>query len=321
MNDNPLALEAGSRMIRTAILTAWLVYATTWAGAVGAQTEGTTSTTLHPQVTLISPGTVVPSGTADGRHLARWNRRVLVAKPRIASGDTSALPEFIRQTVSKFHLTILATVDTQTVASPDTAPASAAAPPKVRFRLAEVGVGYSLALGTQLTVIRSDDYEAHGASLSFIDRQFLSQNLRQLDEIRTVARTASLLMFDVPTILFHDGQHVDCVSRHVIWIDRRTGHLATVVWLLRSQGDKVIPDSSFPPRWIDSSQIEDRSIHVDQTQFTLGIPGKRAFALEHLPPGRNLNWSEELLELASLSHYDAQALRALMKSLLASPAP
>jgi hypothetical protein len=53
---------------------------------------------------LVPPGTSVhnPAGS-------RWNRVVLLAAPRIASGDAESVSHAIRQRVSQFTLALLAT--------------------------------------------------------------------------------------------------------------------------------------------------------------------------------------------------------------------
>lgn len=259
----------------------------------------------------------------------RWNRTVLLAKPRISSGDTESLAGFLRQSVSKYVLTLLATVEAvpskQGSAESSTGPIASSdsqdttAPASQRFRLSEVGVGHSVQVGNRWIVIRPDDYEAHGVKLSFFERQILAENQRQFSEIRTIARMSTLLMFDVPAVLLYDGKHQDFDMRHLVWIDSKTGRLFTLIWLLQPQspveGDHPGPAqvvATEPLCWWDGSQIEDRAIHVDQGEFTLGIPGKRAFALEKMPSGRAIAWNTPALQLAGLPSYDQGSLRALL---------
>ena len=244
----------------------------------------------------------------EGTH--RWNRVVMLAKPRISSGDTEAVTGFIQQTASRFVLTILASVD----GSSD--PAT-----KKGYRLAEVGVGHSVQVGDDLVVILPDDYEAHGARLSFLERQVLVENQRQFAEIQTIVRTSTLLMFDVPSLLFHDGQHQDFVMRHLVWIDSNNGNLLTLIWLLKplvvgkSGASSLQLVASVPISLWDGDQLEDRAIHVDGREFTLGIPSKRAFALEKMPTGHAIAWNEAAREVAALSVYDEESLRALLTAI------
>lgn len=244
----------------------------------------------------------------EGAH--RWNRVVMLAKPRIASGDTDAVTEFIQQTVSKFVLTILASVEESTLSSEDQ-----------RYRLAEVGIGHSVRLGEEWIVITPDNYESSGVRLSFLERQVLAENQRQFAEIRTVVRTSTLLIFDAPSLILYDGRHQEFVMRHLVWIDSKSGRHWTLIWLLRPSGlekseAKLLQTLATEPICLwDHTDVEDRAIHVDGREFTLGIPGKRAFALEKLPAGKSIGWNETTRELAALSAYNEDSLRSLLTAI------
>lgn len=250
-------------------------------------------------IVSIDAGTVINAPNAS-----RWNRTILLAKPRIASGEVGQLSDGIRQAASMFVLSIAATVDQDPQATDS------------RFRLAEVGVGYSVPVANQLTVLRSNNYAAYGVDLSFIHRQMLSENERQIGNIKTVVRANSLLMFDVSAILLQNNKHVDFTMRHLIWIDTRTGKLATMVWLLQADREKRLSVvSSEPIRWLEPNTMEDRAIHVDGAEFTVGIPSKRAFALEAMPPGRPIAWTRAAATLAALESYDINNIQELLKAL------
>jgi hypothetical protein len=269
---------------------------------IGFTATGLAQSTAIPFSAAVSR---VAAGTLIGQENApRWNRTVLLAKPRIASGDVSSLSEPIRAAVSKFVLSVVATVDRD--------PQSA----EPRYRLAEVGVGYSVEVNSQLKVIHSDDYKSHGVSLSFIHRQMLAENERQLDKIRTIVRGGSLLMFDVPAILLQNKSHRDYLIRHLIWIDSKSGKLATMVWLIEEDKSKQLSVvTSEPIRWVDGTIIEDRVIHVDGAEFTLGIPSSRAFALEKFPAGRPIPWNQPAAMVGALEDYDLDSIQRLMKAL------
>jgi hypothetical protein len=253
----------------------------------------------------------IDAGTVLGNERApRWNKNVMLAKPRIASGNVTALSESIRTAVSDFVMAIAATVDTD--------PQNAG-----KFRLTEVGVGYAVSLRGQLKVVHADNYKEHGADLGFIQRQVLSENEKQLENMQVVARASSLMMFDVPAILLVNNVHEEFVIRHLIWIDANSGRLAAMHWLLgtKKAGAKnsvfAVIDKE-PMRWIDTQSIEDRIIHVDGNEFTLGIPNKRAFALNQLPPGRLIDWTQQTRELAGLAKYELNSLQLLLNGINAA---
>lgn len=241
----------------------------------------------------------------------------MLSKPRIASGDVDSLPGFITSSVPKFMLTVLAKVDQAAITTDgkDTSRngLTNSSPPK--YRLAEVGIGYSILVGKKWIVVSSDNYEFTGASLSLLERQLLSQNYRHLEDIRTVARASTMMIFDALANLLQSNQHREFRMRHLVWIDGQTGKLATIVWLIdadATRGLSVIGDHA--PRWIDNDTIEDRAIHIDKTQFTLGIPSPLAFAMEKMPPGREIPWTAELLPLAALDQYSLEDIRGLMSA-------
>lgn len=257
------------------------------------------ATPFAKSIVRIDAGTVL-----NAPNPTRWNRVILLAKPRIASGDIGQLSESIRQAASMFVLSIAATVDQDPLVQ------------ESKYRLAEVGMGYSLTINNQQTVVHSDNYQAYGAQLSFFQRQMLAENERQLGTIKAIARGNSLLMFDVPALMLVKDKHVDFTIRHLIWIDTKTGKLATMVWLLQADRAKQLSVVSTEAiRWMESSTVEDRAIHVDGAEFTLGIPSKRAFALEQMPPGRPIAWVPGASSLAAQEAYTLESIQALLRAL------
>ncbi len=57
-------------------------------------------------------------------------------------------------------------------------------------------------------------------------------------------------------------------------------------------------------RWVPAGTKELREIHVDEGAFILGIPTERAFALEDLPPGKDIPWTRQTAMVAALPTYD-----------------
>lgn len=76
------------------------------------------------------------------QNASRWNRVLLLAKPRVATGDIDQLNESIRKASTAFSLTLLASV--QEYAATDGSP---------RYYLADVGVGYSAPIEGNQTVV------------------------------------------------------------------------------------------------------------------------------------------------------------------------
>lgn len=247
----------------------------------------------------------IAAGTQVGDpNASRWNRVVLLAKPRIATGDVDQLSETIRAASTAFTLTILATVKTYS-----------ATDGSQRFRLAEVGVGYSAPIKGVQRVISYDTAEQQGADPGFIGRQVLSQNEEQLKSAVTVVHSSTLRVFDTPAILHRQGMHRDYTARHLVWIDPQTGRGAMVVWLLVKVGGDQLKPANEPLRLVATGTAEDRKIHVDGAEFLLGIPSERAFAVEDLPPGTSIAWTRALAKVAALPRYTAQSLGVLSGAL------
>lgn len=250
---------------------------------------------------VITPGTSVGDESAT-----RWNRVVLLATPMINSGDTDKVGDLVRSTSSKFTLTILATVSDSTN--------STSSELTKQFQLDEVGVGYSLLINGKQTVVSAETAGKLGAALTIVTRQVLSENEQQLALVEEIVRTSTVTIFDSPSLVFRNGTHEDLVMRHLVWIDAKSGQLTMLVWMMKKTGDQLsVLDE--PLRIVAAGTVEQRKVHVDGKAFVLGIPTKKAFALEGLPPGKLTTWSLSARNLAGLGEYNQESLRQLTQAL------
>jgi len=252
----------------------------------------------RPIVTVIAAGTMVDEPERD-----RWNRIVLLATPRFTSGDTADVSESITNAVSQFTFTILATVR----------PAADATEPAAHD-LVEVGIGYSVPVNGQLTVI-APDAQFPSVPLDFMGRQVLNAEQKSLGDITCVGANDTAFVFDSPTITLRDDEHINLVVRHMVRIDRRSGACSSCAWLLEAGSDGSLVPVDEPLRLIDGGTREERSIHVDGRRFMFGFPTKQAFAVEDLPPGRRIDWSTTLRTAADAPAYTAPALDTLTAAL------
>src|SRR5690606_4025225 len=125
-------------------------------------------------------------------------------------------------------------------------------------------------------------------NLGLFARMLLIENEKQLNTAKIVTRTPTLMIIDAPAYVLRQGEHYECVMRHFIWVDPSTGRNAALVWLIDhdSAGEPIV-DSEEAPRWAPAGMQEDRAIHVGGREFNaFGIPGKKAFAMESMPPGK-----------------------------------
>ncbi|TWT94513.1 hypothetical protein [Stieleria varia] len=264
----------------------------------------------HP-VSMIPAGVLVPSADAvasESDDVQPWNRLVLIATPKINSGDVDAMSASIRDAATACSLTLMASIKQVTGSDGG-----------VQYTFRDLGVGYSLPINGRQTIISSDTAAQQGAALGFIARQILRSNEKRLSEVRVVASTSTLRILDAPSVVLIGQQHQHCITRHLIWLDPASGTGAMLVWLLQpgvesgaNAGDRMIDKPMRLLRW---GTTEQRMVHVDGSEFTLGFPSELAVALEDLPPGRDIAWPENAKSLTSRTTYGEADIEQLAAAL------
>ncbi len=245
---------------------------------------------------VVAAGTPVEDPDRD-----RWNRVVLLATPRFVSGDTDAVSDGIRDHVTSFTFTVLATVRT-------------AAGDEPRHEIVEVGVGYSTPVNGRLTVV-APGADVPGFSLDFLGRQILGAKQKSLDEIVRIGAHGTALAFDAPLLMLRDGEHREMTVRHVVRVDPLTGECSTCVWLAEINDDGTMTPAGDPLRLVGGGTRESRAIHVDGSRFVFGFPTKQAFAVKELPPGASIPWSPTLLVSADAPLYDTESFADLTRAI------
>lgn len=261
----------------------------------------TDSSPVPKPMTVIEAGTVVDDPSRD-----RWNRIVLIATTRFASGDTDDVSASIKETVVGFTFSILATV------RPLKTPSDSGEAP--RHELVEVGVGNCMTVNERLTVV-APDATIEGLSLDFLGKQVLNAKQKSLGGITCVGTHGTAVVFDVPTLMLRGDEHEDLIVRHLVRIDASSGACSTCAWLVSTDEDGSLEPVDEPLRIIDGGTREERPIHVDGSRFTFGLPTKRAFAVEDLPPGRRVDWSTSLRTAADVPTYTNESLDRLVTEL------
>ena len=253
------------------------------------------------------PITVIEAGTSvDDPDRDRWNRVVLLATTRFASGDTDEVSASIKEAVTGFTFAILATVrSVEPPSNGEKAP---------RHELVEVGVGNCMSVNERLTVV-APDATMEGCALDFLGRQVLNAKQKSLAAITCVGTHGTAVVFDVPTLMLRGEEHEDLIVRHLVRIDPQSGVCSTCAWLVATTDDGSLVPVEEPLRIIDGGTREERPIHVDGRRFTFGLPTKRAFAVEDLPPGQRVDWSTSLRTAADLPTYSKDALDRLTTEL------
>jgi hypothetical protein len=228
-----------------------------------------------------------------------WNRLVLVARSSMKHGDTSAVAQNIRDSVTAFQLTLMAKI---------VAPHSANGPGNA-FQLQSVGIGYANPIRGQLKIVDVANASKLGLELDYAAEQWLTESERQLEAVYMLAITPTVAVFDVPSIVRRNSKHQEFMVRHFLWLDATTGRITILMWLLenreRGQPLRLVEE---PLRLVATPVYPDRLLHVDGREFYLGLPTRMAFAIEDLPPGKGIPWSSDLKPFANLSQFDERSL-------------
>ena len=264
-------------------------------------TEADTTKIVAP-LQDVNPGTRISDSLA-----ARWNRLVLLATPAVSSGAVERIPVAVQGSVARFSAAIMATVlpidadpgGDQTASSP-------------HYVLGEVGVGCSAGSNDRQVIVTADTASQMGIELGFLDRRVLTRFEAQLRERKLVARTKTMAMFDAPALMSRAGGHQDETIRHLIWVNPRTGVTAMAIWLV---DDKRPIEDRDPIQYLQQGTRLTRPLHVDGSEFRLGMPTQRSFALERLPKGRSVQWTEALCDSAARSSYTSETLAELTSAL------
>lgn len=257
------------------------------------------------RIEMIKPGTEIGDESPRG-----WSHLVLLAKPRIGVGDVDAIPKTAIHYGSMFSFTILANVRAEGSADGD----------NKRYFLERVAIGMATSVQGRNLIVTSE--QTSGADVGFIGRAVMKENDRILGtDVRQVARTRTMDVFDANAVILRNNQHRPMVIRHVIVVAPQTGQLTAFVWLLARDGQDRYTVAENAVQMLPPRMHEDRVLSVDSRKFTLGIPSADAFALARLPQGTPVKYSKSLLTLAATRRFTPETALSLENELQARYAP
>lgn len=284
-------LQSAARCLIAAAL--WLVLA----AAVAAQPVN--------RLTKIADGVVV-----DADPIAGWTERVLLARPRVASGDTAALAELVKENAERLSFVLTARVERVEGSDPP------------EHRLQEIGVGLAAKIDGRLRVVTgpvaSGQQPLRSQHLGFIANRVVTSAERSLDAMRVIVRRTTLVIFDSPAVLHLRGANREAVVRSMIWVEPASGKLHHALWALRKGSQREWELALDHGVYLPVPFEEDRILHVDGDQFRFGIPTATAFGLASLPPGLPFSFEGPLGELACRAVYDEETLGELAEGLIAA---
>jgi hypothetical protein len=256
---------------------------------------------LEPRaVDRVPAGTLVADVPPDG-----WTHLVVKSMPRVASGDVDALSDKTSWLASFLFSTILAEVAEDRALE---------GPP--RFVLKRIAAGVGMRIGRRDVVITTDTQEKLGANLGLLARQVLSETEERLGDTRVVARSDTFALVDARVTMLRDEKHRKVVLRYALLVDPTTGGLAALLWPIDLDKDGKLLDAAGPIEVLPQNKREDCRLHVDKSEFTLGLPTEEAFAIENPPAGRvAVNMPETLLPEAVAPVLKADGFARLERSL------
>lgn len=227
-----------------------------------------------------------------------YSHIVMLSWPKIRAEDVEATPGTAAKFSQMFGTAILANVQRQqTAAGP-------------RCRIEKLAIGHTVRTDEGAQVVEPDS-----DGLTFMAGQVLANGDKELGKMVQVARYDSAIVFDAPAILLRGGEHREMAVRHFVWTNAQRGGLATALWVV----DPSIPDAPRPadPFFVllPGNFRDDRVLSVDPDQFTLGIPGRTAFALARLPRGVRVAMTPELARMAALPRFTEETLAGLARQL------
>ncbi len=231
-----------------------------------------------------------------------WSHMVLQATPRLGAGDVSETPALVAKYATTFTTVILANVKQLEQGGP--------------YYLDKLAIGAAVPIKGELTIVTAAKHQELGAGIGFIGGRVLAASEEVMAKARQVARYPGMLIYDVPALMYLNNRHEDLTIRHVVWVAERSGRLGSAMWVMR---DGKNPDSfdliGDEIRFVPPGTREDRVLHVDGNEFTLGIPSARAFAMTTLPPGKSFPPSPSLRELAVVRRFDREKLGQMARAL------
>jgi hypothetical protein len=218
---------------------------------------------------LIPPGTVIGNQAPLG-----WSHLVIKTHTRPGSGDLSRVDATTAQLASLLFMTTLANVE------PEPAPG-----PR-RYYLSRVATGLGTQINGRDVVLSPDTQASYGANLGLLSRLVLSGAYDRQREVRMVARSRTMALYDTPALMLRAGRHRPVVLRYVLLVDPPTGRLDTLVWLIDRDGRGGYQGPSSAIQWLPPGKLEDCRLHVDGHEFVLGVATEKAFASSQIPQGQ-----------------------------------
>lgn len=243
----------------------------------------------------------IPSGTIIGRSAPEgWSNLIMIAIPTLTREDLRDAPKIATHYARMFKFTLLARTEKS----------------KAGYLLQTVARGFATTVGDKEIIV--DSKKTHGADLGAFGARILAENEKHIDaDLRRVARTTTMCLFDAQAVMRQGSDHVRMVLRHAIVVEPIKGTVYTFIWLL-SKEDSTYALAEKEMQLIPEALREARYLSVKRNKFVLGLPTPEAFALVRTPQGKGIPWTPELEKLAANKEITREQVKKLEALLLAA---
>jgi hypothetical protein len=234
----------------------------------------TTTTPAKPipiirSIDLIEPGTVIDRTPPRG-----WSHLVLKSQP--------SLPDDQRRQVSEMTARLATLVFTTTLVNVQ----SHGTGKDKRYRLARIGLGMGVKINGKDVVVSPDTHARLGANLGLLARQVVSGVYEKQKTCRLVAVGPTLAIMDTPAFMPRGRGHAAAIMRYVFLVDAETGKLETLVWRIDTDSRGGYEGTVGLIEWLPDRKMINAKLQVDLSEFRLGIPSEKAFAVTSIPSGQ-----------------------------------
>ena len=252
------------------------------------------------KIDLIPPGTTIAKKAPDG-----WTHLVVKSQPRVTSGDISKVSAVQIELASKFFMATLATV-TQDGAKTDGG-----------YRLVRLASGIGADVRGEDTIISPATADRLGARVGFRGGILLKEMYNEQRTVQIVLRSDTCAVYDTPIVLRQGGKNGSSVLRYGVVVNAETGDLETLAWLVETNDDGSYQQLAGHLQLLPNNMLIDCRLHVDASEYFLGIPNKHAFACLRIPRGRTqVSVSDQrltgLLARPRWSEQEAASVEALL---------
>lgn len=244
----------------------------------------------------------IPAGTEIGKTAPKgWSNFLMIAVPTLTEEDLADAPKIASHYAQMFKFTLLAQTERT----------------KTGYQLKSVARGFAMNVRGKELIVESK--RTFGGKVGVFGDRILAENEKHIEaDVRQVARTPTLLLFDAQAVMRQGNDHVRMVLRHAVLVDPQSGKTYLFIWLLsKSRDDYAIAEREL--QFIPEGTREARYLSVKRDKIVLGIPTPEAFALVRTPQGKPIPWAKVpgLEKLAVVKKFTKEQVLDLEKQLLA----